>query len=220
MKKLQLIITNSIIISCLMLIFQNLTAQNIEKFYVNMPDVINPTLSKQNRLELLEYHKAKQSDSTVNRFGNKAYLVCFDTINQRIVVRNTVSSTFEMKVMMVESVLIIGIIRTVCAPICQSSVEFYDTTWAPISLQFIMPKAIDWLNEKGFEGQNMDRKWVKSVLENSFISLSFDPIKPEIIAKNNSLEFVSEVDRKLIATILFTKEIILKRDGRKWIPEK
>jgi hypothetical protein len=202
-----------------MLIFQDLTAQNIEKFYVNMPDALNPTLSKQNRLELLEYHKAKQSDSTANRFGNKAYLVSLDTINLRIVVRNTVSSTFEMKVMMVDSTLTIGIIRTVCAPICQSSVEFYDTAWAPLSLQFTMPKAIDWMNEKGFDGQNMDRKWVKSVLESSFISLSFDPIKPEIIAKNNSLEFVTEVDRKLIATILFTKEQRFKLEGRKWIPE-
>ena len=220
MKNLKQIITNGIFITCLVLIFQSLSARNIEKYYVNMPDALNPTLSKQNRLELLEYHKAKQGDSIANRFGNKAYLVSFDTINQRIVVKNTVSSTFEMKVMNLnDTIQTIAIIRTVCSPICQSSIEFYDTAWTPVSLRFTMPKAIDWLNEKSFDGQNIDRQWVQNVLESCFISLSFDPVKPEIIAKNNSLEFVNEIDRKLIATILFDKTLKFRFEGRKWILE-
>ena len=211
--------TNGIFITCMVLIFKNLSAQNIEKYYVNMPDALNPTLSKQNRLELLEYHKAKQGDSIANRFGNKAYLISFDTINQRIVIKNTVSSTFEMKVMRIDTTQTIAIIRTVCAPICQSTVEFYDTAWTPVLLQFTMPKAIDWLNQKGFDGQNVDRQWVENVLESSFITLSFDPIKPEIIAKNNSLEFINEIDKKLIAALLFDKTLMFRLEGRKWIPE-
>ena len=220
MKKLQRKTNNFVLICCLIWTSQTLTAQTIEKYYVNMPDVLNPTLSKQNRLELLEYHKAGQGDSIVNRLGNKAYLLSFDTINQRLVVRNTASSSFEMKILILnDSTQTIGIIRTVCGPICQSTVEFYDTVWNLIPIQFNMPKAIDWVDNGAFTTENVDRNWVENSLENSFISLSFDSKNQFIIAKNNSLEFLSEADRKLISPLVVDKKLLFRLEGLKWIFE-
>ena len=60
MKKNQFL-KNSLLVICFLIVcFQGIMSQSIEKLYVNMPDFLNPTLSKQNRLELLEYHKAGQ----------------------------------------------------------------------------------------------------------------------------------------------------------------
>ncbi|MFA6582167.1 MAG: hypothetical protein WCS79_10215, partial [Paludibacter sp.] len=57
-----------------------------------------------------------------------------------------------------------------------------------------------------------------NVLENSFISLSFDPEGgQQIIANNNSLEFVTESDRKLISSFLSDKKLKFKLIGRNWI---
>lgn len=220
MKKLLRKANNPVFIFCLILLSQKLSAQTIEKYYVNMPDVLNPTLSKQNRLELLEYHKAGQGDSIDNRLGNKTYLMSFDTLSQRIVVRNTESSTFEMKVLSLnDSTRIIGIIRTVCAPLCQSVVEFYDTAWNLVPIRFTMPKAIDWIDKGAYTTEAVDFKWLNNVLENSFISLSFDSMNQLIIAKNNSLEFVSEVDRKLISPLVVDKTLLFRLEGRKWVLE-
>ena len=74
-------------------------SQSIEKCFINMPENLNPILSKKSKMELLEYHKAGQSESIQNRFGNQVYLQVFDTLNNRIVVKNTESSTFEIKLM-------------------------------------------------------------------------------------------------------------------------
>ena len=218
MKKNKWIINNIITLFCFIFVSQICLSQSVQNFYVNMPDALNPSLNRQSRLELLEYHKAGQGDSILNRFGKNAYLQLLDTINQIITVKNAENSTFEMKVFPLDNGdSVIGIIETVCAPICQSMINFYDTTWSPVKLEFIMPKAVNWLNDESFKDKNVDRNWALSVLETSFVSLSFDTSQNVIIAKNNSLEFVNETDRKLISSLLYDKILKYGLIKRQWI---
>lgn len=199
---------------------QSLLSQTIEDWYVNMPDILNPTLSRQNRLELIEYHKAHQSDSVTNRFGNQAHLLTLDSLNNRIVVKNTSSSIFEMKIFQLEdSSTVIGVIRTVCAPVCLSNVEFYDTAWNLIPLQFTMPKAIEWVDEKNVSVDKVDGQWLKNTMEVSFVSLGFSDKGQLIVAKNNTLDFLSEADRKIVSPFVIDKPILFKLKGRVWIRE-
>lgn len=211
---------NNWLIISLLLISQSLFSQSLEELYVKMPDILNPTLSSQNRLELLEYHKAHQSDSTVNRFGNQAYLLVMDTLNERIVVKNTPNSTFEMKInYLKDSIPYIGVIRTVCAPVCQSTIEFYDTAWNVIPIQFSMPKAFEWITEKEIQSDKIDSVWIKKTLEISFISLSFGAENDEIIAKNNTLDFLTDADRRLIKPFVADKGLKYKLQNLIWIRE-
>jgi hypothetical protein len=199
---------------------QSLLSQTIEDWYVNMPDILNPTLSRQNRLELIEYHKAHQSDSVTNRFGNQTHLLTLDSLNNRIVVKNTLSSIFEMKIFQLEdSSTVIGVIRTVCAPVCLSNVEFYDTAWNLIPLQFTMPKAIEWVDEKNVSVDKVDGQWLKNTMEVSFVSLGFSDKDQLIVAKNNTLDFLSEADRKIVSPFVIDKPILFKIKGRVWIRE-
>lgn len=196
---------------------QFIAAQNIEKLYVGMPDVLNPTLSKQNRLELVEYYKSGHGDSIANRFGKSAHLLTLDSLNSFVQVKNTSSSSFAMKVLRLDdNKPVLGVIRTVCAPVCQSVIEFYDTTWKPMLLQFILPKAIEWVNKTKVDSADLDMRWVESVLQNSFVSLSFDSVTGAIIAKNNSTDFMSDEDRKLIAPLLDDKPIRFELQNNKW----
>lgn len=196
---------------------QFIAAQNIEKLYVGMPDVLNPTLSKQNRLELVEYYKSGHGDSIANRFGKSAHLLTLDSLNSFVQVKNTSSSSFAMKVLRLDdNKPVLGVIRTVCAPVCQSVIEFYDTTWKPMLLQFILPKAIEWVNKTKVDSVDLDMRWVESVLQNSFVSLSFDSVNGAIIAKNNSTDFMSDEDRKLIAPLLDDKPIRFELQNNKW----
>ena len=210
---------NGLLVSFLFLC-GSVLSQSIEDLYVKMPDILNPTLSSQNRLELLEYHKAHQSDSTLNRFGNQVYLVLMDTLNEHIVVKNTATSTFDMKLnYTTDSVPYIGIIRTVCAPVCHSIVEFYDTAWNAIPLQFSMPKAIEWLDGKRINPDIIDSGWLKKTLDISFIGRSFGSDNNIITAKNNSLDFLSAVDRKIIRPFITDKIFSYKLKNRMWVQE-
>lgn len=208
---------NLLIICSLLLGSQCIMSQTIEKWYINMPDVLNPTLTKQNRLELLEYHKAKQSDSITNRFGHQSYLLSLDTLNRRIVVKNTPESTFEMKILTLEdNTPAIGIIRTVCAPVCQSSVEFYDTAWNVIPVRFTMPKALEWLDVKSIPVDKIDLVWAKNLMGIGFISLGFSEKDQLLSAKNNTLDFLSDEDRKVIKPYVSDKAILFELKGRTW----
>lgn len=218
MKKNKWIINNIITLFCFIVVSQICLSQSVQNLYVNMPDALNPSLNRQSRLELLEYHKAGQGDSILNRFGKNVYLQLLDTTNQIITVKNAENSTFEMKIFpMDKGDSVIGIIETVCAPICQSMVHFYDTSWKSLQLEFNMPKTLNWLNEESLNSKNVDKKWALSVMECSFISLNFDSNENVIIAKNNSLEFVNETDRKLISSLLFYKSLKYKLIKKQWV---
>lgn len=216
--KRSLLKRNSLLLGCCLLICsQGIRSQTIEQLYVNMPDVLNPTLTKQNRMELLAYHKVKQSDSITNRFGHQSYLLNLDTLNQEILVKNTPSTTFGMKILRLEdSTRIVGIIRSVCAPVCQSSVEFYDTAWNQIPVKFTMPKAIEWLDVKSIPTDKIDLQWAIHLMGTGFISLRFSEKGQQISAKNNTLDFLSEEDRKVIAPYVADKTIVFELKGRTW----
>jgi hypothetical protein len=209
---------NKCLVLCgVVLCSQFIAAQNVEKLYVDMPDALNPTLSKQNRLELIEYYKSGHGDSISNRFGKSAHLLTLDSLNSFVQVKNTSSSSFAMKVLRLDdNKPVLGVIRTVCAPVCQSVIEFYDTAWKPIPLQFTMPGAIEWVNKTKVDSADLDMRWVESVLQNSFVSLSFDSVTGAIIAKNNSVDFMSDEDRKLIAPLLEDKPIRFEFRNNTW----
>lgn len=219
-KNLQHKKNNLLIVIGILLVSPSVFSQSIENLYVKMPDILNPTISGENRLELLEYHKVHQSDSVANRFGNQAHLIKMDTLNQRIIVKNTANSTFEMKLNLQEdSVPYIGIIRTVCAPVCLSAIEFYDTAWNIIPMQFTMPKAIEWVNLNVIPADKIDLDWLKNLLEISFISLDFSAENNRITATNNTLAFLSETDRKLIQPYVADHVISYTLKGRTWVRE-
>ena len=211
---------NNWLLFIVMIINGGIYSQSIEKLYVQMPDILNPTLSSQNRLELLEYHKAHQSDSTTNRFGNMAYLMLMDTVNQRVIVKNTESSTFEMKLnRLADSTLCIGIIRTACAPVCQSTIEFYDTAWNVIPLRFVPPKASEWLIEKKTNTEQIDDNWLHKSLDISFVSMTFSNENNIIMLKNNTLDFLSVADQKILKPLISDKIFRYKLKNSSWLPE-
>lgn len=217
MKKKRLHGNSRLLIVCLLFISVSSMSQTIEKWYVNMPDILNPTLSKQNRMELLEYHKAGQGDSIANIFKNQAYLLKFDTLNQQILVKNTPTSTFEMKILnLPDNSSIIGIIRTVCAPVCMSTIEFYDTAWNVLPVRFYMPSAIEWVDMNKIPAEKIDLQWVRSLMGISFVSLRFSDKDQSVLAKNNTLDYISEEDRKVIAPYISDKSITFKLKDRTW----
>lgn len=208
------------LMSCLLFVTISIDSQTIESLYVNMPDKLNPTLSKQNRLELLEYYKAGQGDSVTNRFGNVAFVSIFDSIQQVVKIKNTPVSTFTMKLFRLgDNTPVVGIISTVCATVCMSSVQFYDTAWNVIDLKFEMPKAVEWLKNDSPIETSIDKEWIKNQLATNFISLDFAIDKNAIIAKNNTLQFLSEDDRKQVEPFVTDNSFVYNLKDRTWVKE-
>jgi len=81
MKKLAQIINKHLVIVIISIISGTISAQNIGTVFLNMPENFMPTLTKQQRFELLEYSKVNRNDSVKNRFGNFSSVQIYDSIN-------------------------------------------------------------------------------------------------------------------------------------------
>ena len=91
---------------------------------------------------------------------------------------------------------IIGIIRTVCAPVCNSSIDFFNNGWQHLKSNFKIPDASYWLEEKKLK-QSPDSNSLSAVQFRSmnFVSYRFDALKRKIIVQNNNLDYLTEEDK-------------------------
>ncbi|HLP06244.1 MAG TPA: DUF3256 family protein [Paludibacter sp.] len=210
-----------VLLLLLALTAQVFAVRNIEYYYVGMPDRLNPTLTRQNRLELIEYAKASQGDTVANRFGKQARLLYVDTVQQCIQVQNTPVSVFEMKLFATSAHdTIIGVIHTVCTPVCSSDIQFYSVAWTSLPIRFPMPRATQWLDRKKLPESGIDPAWVENVLSTGFVSLTFNRNGDTIFAKNNTLDFLSDTDRKDVEPFLLNNPVAFRLVGKEWVEVK
>ena len=190
---------NSLII--VLIFFSTLTfALDIENYFSTMPNALLPVLTQRQRIELLEYYKAEKGDSIENYFGKQSRMLFLDVQTQHLKIQTTQSSTFEMFILSSDTLSLpaIGIIRTVCAPICHSSVTFYDSSWHVIPMPVDMPKAIEWIDENALSKNENTTTFLQPFLAVSFISLQFDAETTSLAASNNNLDFLTAEERKQV----------------------
>lgn len=191
----------------LMLINFSVQPKDIADYFIDMPSYLMPTFESSYRVELLENHLESGRDSLENRFGTKVVLLELDTINQHIVLQSTSSSHFEMQIIENQNDTLIGIINTVCAPVCSSYFKFYDTEWKEVKVDFPSFDTKKWLK---YSNSNDDNELVERLIKVNFIELRFNPKEQEIEAINNSLEYLSDEEKLLVEPHFGNKTIQIK----------
>ncbi|MFV0391913.1 MAG: DUF3256 family protein [Paludibacteraceae bacterium] len=187
-----------------LIISLSIHSQKIVDYFVDMPLSVMPTLASSYRVELIENYQTQGKDTLENMFGSPVKLLTLDTVNQHISVQATPNARFEMKIFRHEKDTVLGIINTVCAPICSSYVQFYDTRWKKLRLELPEIRLDQWLKKTNTEEQN---EFVQSNVRSNFIELRFAE-DGGIQAKNNSLEFLG-VEDKIALSPLFDNEYVL-----------
>ena len=185
---------------------------NIESIYINMPQEQNFFLSPMQRLELMEYHKAGKTDSIRNVFGNWTCIDFLDLEHAHIKVSHAESTTFEMKLFISpkDSVLEIGIIETVCAPICSSVVKFYDDKWEIISSLKFKFRPSDFIDIKKVKSVGeVSEKEICELLQPIFINAEFHKQRNAIIFTNETIHTLDIDIQDKYAPYIISKEIDL-----------
>ncbi len=199
------------ILICFIVISWGINAQNVEFFFKNIPQEVLPTLSSYNRLELLEYHKANQKDTLINRFNSTVELLTLDTQNNYIDVQlNSIKNLKILVVNLNDSTPILVLIHTVCAPICHSYIEFYNKKWKKI------PIKIPHFTVKDFFVEKPNNLNISTKME--FIEMSFEPTKSFLLLKTNILECLGINEKKRVEKKM--KFQILKLDLIKLIQKQ
>lgn len=202
---IQMIRLNKIVVIFLLLLVVNsMYAQKIDRLFVNMPDEIIPTLTKNMRLELIEYFKVNKVDTIKDLFQNDAYMLRYDSVNQSVDLKITPNATLSVKLFATKAKLdtisyVVGVIQTVCGPVCSSQINFYDKNWNKIKLNFVQPSASDWLTDKSAEKEGIK---IANVFKTSFVEFDFGSGMNELILLNHSDELLTVEDKLFVKPYL------------------
>lgn len=122
------------------LISLGLNAQTARDLFIAMPDSLLPTLTKNNRLDCLDFLASGMKAMVTNRLGGQSQMTHLSDTYVRI--QLSPKSEWQMKVLPSPSDtagIVICTIATVSAPASDSRLCFYDAVWRPLPRERFLP---------------------------------------------------------------------------------
>jgi hypothetical protein len=186
-----------------------LPAQTVEKVFTSMPKSMLPTLTEINRLELTELYKDGLTAAVENQMGDSCFLVRMT--DDYLQIQEDKSSLELIVLQMVNDSKVVCLIRTVCAPACDSHLEFYTVHWKKLNADvFITPAG-----EKQFikDGINLNEQKVRNALiplDISLMQFRYDPDRHRLLQYYNTPQYLSANDREKAAPYLKDAPVVFK----------
>ncbi len=100
----------------------------IAERFIALPDSLIPTLETNRRMDLIDLFHAKQTANATNRLGGTSTLTLLQ--DSLLSLDLSAQSRLEMRLLPYQKgETILALIHTVCAPACDSRIDFYTTHW-------------------------------------------------------------------------------------------
>jgi len=190
----------------------SLSAQSVEKAFVNMPDEYYLSLPTAQRKEMVKAYKKDTTAISKNRFRGQSSILLIDSINQFMSIQNTINSKVALKILKngtPNASIYYALIFTACAPVCDSHIGFYNADWSFLK-NSLLPKItiLDFLDTDKIQA---DGKKVESVAEQFdivFIQTHFVDNGSNIEATLNSEKFMDKDSFTRLRTYLKGDKIL------------
>ena len=110
---------------------------SMRDWMVAMPDSVMPLLSKNNRLDFIDFYDAKMEASVTNRLEGKS---CMDVLTDDYVsIRYTKTTDVAMKLLPLNDTTdVLCMVTTVKASADDSRIAFFDSCWRPLEVTSIL----------------------------------------------------------------------------------
>ncbi len=167
-------------------------AQELRSLFVAMPDSVLPLLTKTNRMDCIDFLDSNMKAEVKNRFNNTSELKVLT--KDYLELQLTSQSSVEMKLLPLnDSVKVVCMVHTVCGPVCDSEITFYDTQWKQLpSKNFITLPEVDRFyylntNEESYATvrKAADMYLMKANLSSEASTLTFIYTTPEYLSKED-----------------------------------
>lgn len=177
----------------------------IRQWFTAMPDSVMPLLTKNNRLDFLDFLDCKMEAVVTNRLDGKSRM---DRLTDNyLYIRYTSSCDVAMKLLPVnDSTDILCMVTTVKAMVSDSRVNFYDTSWQPIPLEFLLKEPIldDFRTAEISDSANV--VWKK--IDIFFKTYNLSPEKPTLTCQLSALDYLNKEDREAVAPFIKRDSIV------------
>lgn len=152
-------------VSCVLTL--GLAAQTIslKDVFIVMPDSILPLLSKNDRMDLMDYHESGIVPRTANRLGGVSEMTYFGS--DRLTVQTTSESVFEMVLLPCRNgSTLVCVINTVLAGYADSRIDFYNVYWDRIDADKVLkrPTLGDFLTRSALKQDSVNVLFDQSLL--------------------------------------------------------
>jgi hypothetical protein len=168
-------------------------AQTVSELFVKSPEREFLTLTTSDRLDLIDMYKAGQKAVVKNLLDDTCSLISLKNDYMQLVIGENTTEMFLLT--MINDSKIVGLIQTVCAPVCDSKLEFYTTTWKKIDTSAFITLAgkNDFIKE-GINTENQSIKNALIPLDISLMQLHYEPDKQELHQFYRTPEYLSETE--------------------------
>jgi len=184
-------------------------AQTAGDLFVKLPEPALLTLTVSDRLDLIDMYKAGNKAIVKNIFGDSCSILQLTDDYLQLKFGNNTMELFILP--MINDSKIVGLIQTVCAPVCDSNIEFYTISLKKLSTSVFITFAGK--NDFLKEGINPEEENVKNALiplDISLMRLEYDPDKQELQQHYTTPEYLSETDRAKVKKYLIDIPKIFK----------
>lgn len=159
---------------------------------VSMPDSVLPLLTKNNRLDFIDFIDAGMEAVVTNRMEGKSRM---DTLTSDFVrINYTKTTDVAMKLLPVnDSTDVLCLVTTVDAAVDDSRIAFYDSAWQPLEVTsfFVEPRMEDFRSTV----QGDSALWAWNKMDIFFRTYQLCAEEAELRCKLTALDFLSEEDR-------------------------
>ncbi|NCC09230.1 MAG: DUF3256 family protein [Bacteroidia bacterium] len=193
--------------SCLTLTGSSAQAQDIQTFFVNMPDSLSPLLTPVNRADCVDFMASHMKAEVTNVFGGKSELKVLGKDYLRL--QLTSQTTCQMKLLTVaDSTRIIAVVSTSCAPVCDSAIKFYTTNWKllpterylkqPVLSDFFLQR--DSMTLKGFDAAYLQTEigLLKADFDEATTNLKWTLTTPDYLGEKEAEKLKPFLRRELL----------------------
>ena len=171
-----------------------LQGQTAAEMFIKLPESAFLPLTVANRTDLISLYKAGKNATVKNRLDDSCYLLRLTDDYLQIRAGNNTMELFLLP--MINDSKTVGLIQTVCAPACDSHLEFYTTAWKKLSTPTFITLAgkYDFLKE-GIRPEDEKVKNALIPLDISLMQLRYDPDNRELQQYYTTPDYLSEPER-------------------------
>jgi hypothetical protein len=175
--------------------------QTAGELFLSLPEPMLLTLNETNRLDLIDLYKAGQRAVVVNQLGDSSVILQLTDDYMEV---KTGNYTLELlRLQMVNDSKIVCLIQTVCAPVCDSYMEFYTTSWRKLNADlFISPAEKSWFVKADIDVTEQKAQNALASLDISLMQFKYNPEQQELSQYFNTPAYLSTDEKAVVALYL------------------
>jgi hypothetical protein len=188
----------------------------IRQWFTEMPDSILPLLTKNNRLDFIDFADSHMEGTIDNRLDGKSRI---KTLNDDYLYINyTPSCDVEMKLLPInDSTDVLCMVTTMKGGVKDSRITFFDKEWQPYAKDILLkePDLQDFRTTETSDSAEI--AWKK--MDILFRTYTLSPDTTLLVCKLSTIDYLNKKDRNAVTPYLRAEAIeYIWKDGRYTIP--